>query len=121
MGVAKPVSSDQERPWAPSGQLIGAEIHHPCSPSLTPDPQLPEPNQQLREGFKSGVAPHGAALTWGIFVEIRLVTWLGWGGGWVKSGSSKKVKVKVAQSCPTLCDPIDIQSMEFSRTEYWSG
>ena len=26
------------------------------------------------------------------------------------------VKVKVAQSCPTLCDP-----MEFSRQEYWSG
>ena len=26
------------------------------------------------------------------------------------------VKVKVAQSCPTLCDP-----MEFSRPEYWSG
>ena len=28
-------------------------------------------------------------------------------------------EVKVAQSCPTLCDPI--QSMEFSRPEYWSG
>jgi len=25
-------------------------------------------------------------------------------------------KVKVTQSCPTLCDP-----MEFSRPEYWSG
>ena len=24
-----------------------------------------------------------------------------------------KVKVKVVQSCPTLCDPIDIQSLEF--------
>ena len=32
-----------------------------------------------------------------------------------------KVKVKVTQSCPTLCDPIDIQFMEFSRPEYWSG
>ena len=32
------------------------------------------------------------------------------------------MKVKVAQSCPTLCDPMDsIQSMEFSRPEYWSG
>ena len=30
-----------------------------------------------------------------------------------------KEKVKVTQSCPTLCDPI--QSMEFSRLEYWSG
>ena len=29
--------------------------------------------------------------------------------------------MKVAQSCPTLCDPMDIQSMEFSRPEYWSG
>ena len=30
-------------------------------------------------------------------------------------------KVKVAQSCSTLCDPMTIQSMEFSRPEYWSG
>ena len=30
-------------------------------------------------------------------------------------------KVKVSQSCLTLCDPMDIQSMEFSRPEYWSG
>ena len=30
-------------------------------------------------------------------------------------------KVKVAQSCPTLCNPLDYtQSMEFSRPEYWS-
>ena len=32
----------------------------------------------------------------------------------------------VAQSCPTLCDPVDCSpqaplSMEFSRQEYWSG
>ena len=31
-----------------------------------------------------------------------------------------EVKVKVAQSCPTLCHT-HIQSMEFSRPEYWSG
>ena len=31
----------------------------------------------------------------------------------------KKVKVKFAQSCLTLCDPMEaIQSMEFSRPEY---
>ena len=30
--------------------------------------------------------------------------------------------MKVAQSCLTLCDSVDhIQSMEFSRPEYWSG
>ena len=32
-----------------------------------------------------------------------------------------KVKVKVAQLCPALCDPMTIQSLEFSRPEYWSG
>ena len=33
-----------------------------------------------------------------------------------------KVKVKVAQLCLTLREPMDyIQSMEFSRPEYWSG
>ena len=30
-----------------------------------------------------------------------------------------KMKVKVAQSCPALCDPMDFT--EFSRPEYWSG
>ena len=30
------------------------------------------------------------------------------------------VKVKGTQSCPTLCAPMDY-SMEFSRSEYWSG
>ena len=38
----------------------------------------------------------------------------------------EKVKVLVAQSCPTLWDPTDCSpqaplSMEFSRQEYWSG
>ena len=37
-----------------------------------------------------------------------------------------KSKSKVAQSCPTLSDPMDCSlqappSMEFSRQEYWSG
>ena len=36
-------------------------------------------------------------------------------------------KKKWAQSCPTLCNPVDCSlqgsslSMEFSRREYWSG
>ena len=29
--------------------------------------------------------------------------------------------MKVVLSCPTLCDLMDIQSMEFSRPEHWSG
>ena len=32
----------------------------------------------------------------------------------------REVKVKVTQSCPTLCDPMDYTVMEFSRPEYWS-
>ena len=31
------------------------------------------------------------------------------------------LKVKVAQLCPTLATLWTIQSMEFSRSEYWSG
>ena len=44
--------------------------------------------------------------------------------GWQSSSlhwGGKKVKVKVIQLCLTLCDPMGIQSMEFSRPEYWSG
>ena len=33
----------------------------------------------------------------------------------------KQVKVKVTQSCLTLCNPTDYTVMEFSRPEYWSG
>ena len=32
-----------------------------------------------------------------------------------------KVKVKVAQSCPTLANHCTIQSLGFSRPEHWSG
>ena len=44
----------------------------------------------------------------------------------LKKGSVKKCsKVKVTQSCPTLCDPVDYSlpgspSQEFSRQECWS-
>ena len=38
----------------------------------------------------------------------------------------KRVKVKVAEMCPTLCNPMDhacqaALSMGFSRQEYWNG
>ena len=41
-------------------------------------------------------------------------------------GTFVKVKVLVAQLCPTLCDPWTVAhqtllSMEFSRQVYWSG
>ena len=44
----------------------------------------------------------------------------------VNNSLIKKKKVKVAQLCPTLCNPVytytwTVQSMEFSRPEYWSG
>ena len=34
--------------------------------------------------------------------------------------AKSSLKVKVAQSCSTLCDLIDY-TMDFSRPEYWSG
>ena len=30
-------------------------------------------------------------------------------------------EVQVAQSCPTVCDPMDYTVHGFSRPEYWSG
>ena len=42
-------------------------------------------------------------------------------------GVESESESEVAQSCPTLCDPMDCivyqasPSMEFSRQEYWSG
>ena len=41
-------------------------------------------------------------------------------------GSRQESESEVAQSCPTLCDPMDCYgqappSMGFSRQEYWSG
>ena len=47
------------------------------------------------------------------------------GGSTAKRDSESKNEV--AQSCPTLCNPMDSSlhqappSMEFSRQEYWSG
>ena len=35
--------------------------------------------------------------------------------------TQSEVKVKVTQLCPILCNPGTMQSMEFSRPEYWSG
>ena len=35
--------------------------------------------------------------------------------------SIMKVKVKVAQSCPTLYNTMDCIVQEFSRPRYWSG
>ena len=39
----------------------------------------------------------------------------------ISGSASAPVKVKVTQSCLTLCNPMSVQSMEFSRLEYWSG
>ena len=35
--------------------------------------------------------------------------------------NGRSVKVKVAESCLTLCNPMAIQLMEFSRPEDWNG
>ena len=47
-----------------------------------------------------------------------------WGDHAVNFSFILKVKVKVAQSCPALCDPMGSKtplSMGFSRQECWSG
>ena len=41
-------------------------------------------------------------------------------GGFYTKWAAREAQVKVAQSCPTLCDPMDYTVMEFSRPEYWS-
>ena len=47
--------------------------------------------------------------------------------GWMNHKLVSRLKSEVAQSCPTLCDPMDSSlhqvppSMGFSRQEYWSG
>ena len=44
--------------------------------------------------------------------------------GMEDSSVNSKKESEIAQSCPTLCDPVDYQappSMGFSRQEYWSG
>ena len=58
-------------------------------------------------------AIHGVAKSW-----TRMSDWteLNWSLQWCLTCKCLKVKVKVIQSCLTL-----IQSMEFSRPEYWSG
>ena len=43
-----------------------------------------------------------------------------------KGTIERKKESEAAQSCPTLCNPMDYSlpvptSMEFSRQEYWSG
>ena len=39
----------------------------------------------------------------------------------VDVGTCVYMKVRVIQSCPTLCNPWTTQSTEFPRPEYWSG
>ena len=70
------------------------------------------------------------ALLQGIFPTQGLkpcfLCLLRWQGSFYHLGNPDvcmKWKWKVAQLCPTLCDPMDQAppSMEFSRQEYWSG
>ena len=52
----------------------------------------------------------GSVSAWWVTLQKIAV----WGGAY-------NPKVKVTQTCPTLVTPWTIESMEFSRPEYWSG
>ena len=49
-----------------------------------------------------------------------------WSNSHIHTWLLKKTQVKITQSCPTLCDPLDCnpagssRSVGFSRQEYWS-
>ena len=71
----------------------------------------------FRLGFPCGSAGKESACNAG---DLGSIAVLG------RSAREVKVKVKIAQSCLTLCDPMDCSppaplSLEFSRPEYWSG
>ena len=58
-----------------------------------------------------------------LFTPVALDEWI---GVKVKEGQLSRcweiwsTIVKVAQLCPTLCDPIDYTVLKFFRPEYWS-
>ena len=64
---------------------------------------------------------HLVRWTWGAQASVlHRAKWLFYRGLLVYR--SIKVKVKVTQSCPALCGPMDhTPSKEFSRPEHWSG
>ena len=64
---------------------------------------------------------HLVRWTWGAQASVlHRAKWLFYRG--VLVYCSIKVKVKVTQSCPALCGPMDhTQSKEFYRPEYYSG
>ena len=69
-------------------------------------------------------------LIFNIFKIFKILKYL---KKWAESGPAythmhthKRVKVIVAEMCPTLCNPMDharqaALSMGFSRQEYWNG
>ena len=66
-------------------------------------------------GFMGGVC-------WGFQTKARLINSNKRSGFW----KATCMTAKSLQSCPTLCDPVDLAfqaplSMGFSRQEYWSG
>ena len=94
------------------------------------DMKLGELQEMVGDKEAWHAAVHGVAKSWtwlsdwttNIFkdntvkvgIHMMNVTW------WIP-GFSFMLKLKVAQSCLTLGTPRTIQSLEFSRQEYWSG
>ena len=56
-----------------------------------------------------------------LFVCVSSVNTVSSSQGVCCSCSEYTLKVKVAQSCPTPCNPMDYTVPQFSRSGYWSG
>ena len=110
-------------PWLPPGDLLNEGIE-PWSPALQADSLLSEPPgkpviiHQMLINYSCQNAEFESDITasykyqFTSIIEDRCV--------WTNA-MTLKVKVLVAQSCPTLCDSKAPLSMKFSKQEYWSG
>ena len=75
------------------------------------------------DSLEKAMAEHGDILTWRI-LQAKETSYSLWGHKDLDITESRylwdRVKVKITQSCTTLCSPMDYTYLEFSRPEYWS-
>ena len=125
-------SSHDRRPSpgpAPSQALGQGRGHLQVDPApgaeiLAGPTERPEPPGTLLGGLpaaQSRGGHTGAGDTWLQFLLCSLFTMRSWTSHFITLGFRVLLcKVKVTQSCLIFATPWIIQSMEFSRPEYWS-